>query len=425
MTLTLPQTTEVTAQKMQELYRYLHAHPELSMQESETAEFITERLDSLGLETFRCGGTGVVGILRNGTGPTIGFRADTDGLPIQEETGLAYASVERGTLADGTDVPVMHGCGHDTHMTVALTAAEHLVDHRADWSGTLVFIFQPGEETGAGARAMIADGLWDRAPHPEIIYGQHVWHGLAGTIDISSGVAMALADSWRVTVHGRQSHAAQPDQSIDPIVLGAHMVVRLQTVVSREVPAMESAVVTVATFHGGLKENIIPGTAEFTVNVRTLDYKVRTRVLASLRRIIAAEAQASGAPEPEIEVLRTYPLIYNDPAATAELIADLGQALGQDAVVEVPPVMGSEDFGLLAEPIGVPSVFWMFGGYSQQSIDAAETVPHNHAPDFAPDPEPALAAGLTAALTAILSKVGNGTAGPRMSVETIRRAEPR
>ncbi|KGJ77461.1 amidohydrolase [Cryobacterium roopkundense] len=406
MTLTIPQNTDVTARKMHELYRFLHAHPELSMQESATADFIATRLDALGLETFRCGGTGVVGVLRNGAGPTIGFRADTDGLPIAEETGLAYASVARGTLADGTDVPAMHGCGHDTHMAVALTAAEHLVDNRADWAGTLVFIFQPGEETGAGARAMVEDGLWDRAPHPEIIYGQHVWPGLAGTIDISSGVAMAMADSWKVTVHGRQAHGSQPDQSIDPIVLGAHMVVRLQTVVAREVHPMKSAVVTVGTFHGGLKENIIPATAEFTINMRTFDLGVRTRVLDSVRRIIAAEAQASAAPEPTIEVLSTFPRCYNDPAATEKLIAALSHSLGEDAIFEVPPVMGSEDFGLLAEAIGVPSVYWMFGGYSQQSIDSVDSVAGNHSPHFAPDPEPALAAGLTAALTAILSKVG-------------------
>jgi len=406
MTLTHPQPTAVTAERMQQLYRHLHAHPELSMQESETAAFLTERLDALGIDTFRCGGTGVVGVLRNGAGPTIGFRADTDGLPIEEQTGLAYASVTRGTLADGTDVPAMHGCGHDTHMTVALTVAEHLVTNRAQWAGTLVFIFQPGEETGAGARAMIEDGIWDRAPHPEIIYGQHVWPGLAGTIDISSGVAMAMADSWKVTVHGRQAHGSQPDQAIDPIVLGAHMIVRLQTVVSREVHPMKSAVVTVGTFHGGLKENIIPASAEFTLNVRTFDEEVRTRVLGSLRRIISAEAQASGAPEPQIEVLSAFPRCYNDPASTTHLIDALGRSLGEDSIFEVPPVMGSEDFGLLAEAIGVPSVYWMFGGYSQVSIDAVDTVPGNHSPHFAPDSEPALAAGLTAALAAILSQVG-------------------
>jgi hippurate hydrolase len=391
---------------MQELYRHLHAHPELSMQETETCAFLTRRLDDLGLETFRCGGTGVVGILRNGAGPTVAYRADTDGLPIQEETGLDYASTARGTLADGTDVPAMHGCGHDTHMTVALTLAEHLVTHPSAWAGTVVFIFQPGEETGAGAVAMLADGLWDRAPRPEIVYGQHVWPGLAGTVDISSGVAMAMADSWKVTVHGRQAHGSQPDQSIDPIVLGAHMIVRLQTIVSREVHPMKAAVVTVGTFHGGLKENIIPATAEFTVNVRTFDVEVRTRVLDSLRRIIAAEAQASGAPEPVIEVLSTFPRCYNDPAATQQLITELGGALGTNCVIEVPPVMGSEDFGLLAEAIGVPSVYWMFGGYSQQTIDATDSVAGNHSPQFAPDSEPALAAGLTAALTAVLSRVG-------------------
>ncbi|MDH6235694.1 hippurate hydrolase [Cryobacterium sp. CG_9.6] len=376
------------------------------MQETETSAFLTRRLDELGLETFACGGTGVVGVLRNGVGPVVAYRADTDGLPIEEETGLDFASVARGTLANGTDVPAMHGCGHDTHMTVALTAAEHLATTRSARAGTVVFIFQPGEETGAGAIAMLTDGLWDRAPRPEIVYGQHVWPGLAGTIDISSGVAMAMADSWKVTVHGRQAHGSQPDQSIDPIVLGAHMVVRLQTVVSREVHPMQAAVLTVGTFHGGLKENIIPATAEFTLNVRTFDSDVRTRVLDSARRIIGAEAQASGAPEPTIEVLSTFPRCYNDPASTAQLITELRGTLGANAVLDVPPVMGSEDFGLLAEAIGVPSVYWMFGGYSRDTLDASDTVAGNHSPHFAPDSEPALAAGLTAALTAILSRVG-------------------
>ena len=398
--------TAAETDRMEELYRFLHAHPELSMQESATADFIASRLDALGLETFRCGGTGVVGILRNGVGPVVGFRADTDGLPIQEETNLAFASSARGTLADGTEVPAMHGCGHDTHMTVALTAAERLAGNLSAWAGTVVFIFQPAEETGAGALAMLADGLWDRAPHPEIIYGQHVWPGLTGTIDISSGVAMAMADSWRVTVHGRQAHGSQPDKSIDPIVLGAHMVVRLQTIVSREVHPMKATVLTVGTFHGGLKENIIPATAEFTVNVRTFDVDVRTRVLASLRRILSAEALASGAHEPVIEVLSTFPRCYNDPAATADLIAELGRSLGEDSVFKVPPVMGSEDFGLLADALGVPSVYWMFGGHSQKTLDDADNVAGNHSPHFAPDAGPALAAGLTAAMTAILSKVG-------------------
>ncbi|MEG9247199.1 amidohydrolase [Arthrobacter sp. Soc17.1.1.1] len=391
---------------MHELYQHLHAHPELSMQETHTAAFILEKLNHLGLETFLCGGTGVVGILRNGDGPVVGYRADTDGLPIAEDTGLAYASTTAGNLADGTDVPVMHGCGHDTHMTVGLTAAQLLAESREAWSGTVVFIFQPGEETGEGAEAMVEDGLWDKAPKPSIIYGQHVWPGLAGTVNISKGTAMAMADSWKVTVHGKQAHGSQPEQSIDPIVLGAHMVVRIQTIVSREVHPMKSAVVTIGTFHGGLKENIIPASAEFTLNVRTFDVDVRERVLGSLRRIISAEAAASGAPEPVIEQITNFPQCYNDPASTEDLMAVLGEVLGEDAVIESPPVMGSEDFGLLAEAIGVPSVYWFFGGHPQELLDGDDPVPGNHSPYFAPAIEPTLSTGVRAAMTALLSKVG-------------------
>lgn len=391
---------------MHDIYTHLHAHPELSMQETRTAEYIRGKLDGLGLETFLCGGTGVVGILRNGDGPVVGYRADTDGLPIQEDTGLDFASTATGTMPDGAVVPVMHGCGHDTHITVGLTAARLMTENRDAWAGTAVFIFQPGEETAAGAKAMVEDGLWDRAPKPAVIYGQHVWPGLAGTVNLSKGTAMAMADSWKVTVHGKQSHGSQPEQSIDPIVLGAHMVVRIQTIVSRQVHPMKSAVVTIGTFHGGLKENIIPASAEFTLNVRTFDHDVRDLVLGSLRRIISAEAAASGAPEPTIEEISSFPQCYNDPASAEDLMTALAEVLGKDAVLETPPVMGSEDFGLLAEAIGVPSVYWFFGGHPQEAFDGEHPPAGNHSPFFAPVIEPTLTTGVRAAMTALLSKLG-------------------
>lgn len=392
--------------RMHLMYKHLHANPELSMQEHATARFIAERLDALGIDNFGCGGTGVVGVLRNGEGPVIGFRADTDGLPILEDTGLEYASTARGTLADGTEVPVMHGCGHDTHVTTLLTAAEILAGATESWSGTIVFIFQPGEETAAGAKAMVEDGIWEKAPRPEIIYGQHVMGNEAGTINISIGNAMAMADSLKVTVFGRQSHGSQPQVAIDPIVLGAQMVLRLQTIVSREIHPLKAAVVTVGTFHAGLKENIIPATAEFTLNIRTLEPEVRAQVLAAVRRIILAEAQASGAPQPEITELYTFPRNYNEPADTEGIIAALQAALGEDKVSLVEPMMGSEDFGAFAEAIGVPSVYWMFGGMSREVLDSGEPVPMNHSPFFAPVIEPTLSTGVRAALAAILSKLG-------------------
>jgi len=398
--------TDELRTKMHDLYRYLHANPELSMQEHKTAELIQSSLVALGIDTFVCGGTGVVGVLTNGEGPTVAFRADSDGLPIAEDTGVDYASTATGYLDDGTEVPVMHGCGHDTHVATLLTVAELLAGAREAWAGTIVFLFQPGEETAAGAKAMIEDGLWDRAPKPEIVFGQHVGPMLAGTVHVTSGDAMAMADSLKVTVYGQGSHGSQPQDSIDPIIQGVNMINRIQTIVSREVHPLKPAVVTVATFHAGLKENIIADRAEFTINVRTLDPEVREQVNAALRRIIYAEADASGAPKPLIEELYTFPRNYNDPDATADLVAELRKVLGENNVTPSSPMMGSEDFGLLAEVIGVPSVFWMFGGHTTATLESGKPVPVNHSPFFAPVAEPTLSTGVQAAMTAILSKVG-------------------
>lgn len=391
--------------KLHELYRHLHSHPELSMQEFATATLIEEQLDGLGIEHFRCGGTGVVGILRNGDGPVVAFRADSDGLPIEEATGLDYASTDTGTLSDGTVVPVMHGCGHDTHVASLLGAAEVLSGNLDAWSGTLVLIFQPGEETAAGALAMLDDGLWDKAPRPEVVFGQHVMPRRVGTVAISSGPVAAMADSLRVTVHGQQSHGSQPQDSIDPIVMAAHMVTRLQGIVSRELDPRKSAVVTVGTFHAGLKENIIPASAEFTLNIRTFDEDVRGQVLAAVRRIIAAEAAASGAPQPDIEEMYRFPQCFNDPDAVPSVVEALRLALGHESVEITPPMMGSEDFGHLGTAIGVPSVFWMFGGTPVAGLEGP--TPVNHSPFFAPELEGSLAGGVSAAVAVLLSRLGN------------------
>ncbi|WP_017569713.1 amidohydrolase [Nocardiopsis halotolerans] len=394
-------------ERMHRIYRHLHAHPELSMREHATADFVAAELDDLGVEHFRCGGTGVVGVVRNGEGPVVAFRADTDGLPIAEDTGLDYASTATGTLSDGTVVPVMHGCGHDTHVTSLLTAARVLLARTDAWSGTLVLVFQPGEETAEGARAMVDDGLWERAPRPDVVLGQHVMPLRAGTVTLSHGTAMAMADALRVTLYGRQSHGSQPQSSIDPIVLGAHVVARLQTIASRELDPRSPAVVTVGTFHAGLKENIIPDRAEFTLNIRTFEQPVRDRVLAAVRRIITGEAAVSGAPEPLIEEVYTFPRCHNDPTATARVESALRAELGEDNVVVDAPVMGSEDFGHLAESIGVPSVYWMFGGFDP---DAGEP-PVNHSPYFGPVMEPTLTTGSRAAVTGILAYLGGGATG--------------
>lgn len=386
---------------LHDLYRHLHAHPELSMVEHETAALIVSRMSALGYATTACGGTGVIATLTNKDGPIVAFRADIDALPLPEESGLPYASAARGTLPDGTEVPVMHACGHDTHVTCAIGAATLLAQDRAAWAGTVIFIFQPGEETAVGAQAMIEDGLWRKAlPNggmPDIVYSQHVWPGRSGTIDITPGPAMARADSWKVTVHGRGGHGSRPEGTIDPVVLTAYMIVRIQSIVAREISAHSSAVITIATIKAGLKENIIPATAEFTVNVRNLDDEVRESVLAALRRVIYAEAQASGAPAPSIEELYAFPLLVNDVAGTAEAVQVLGAELGEDQIGEQPASMGSEDFGHLPQAIGVPGVYWFFGGTPSEMFEGDAPVPFNHSPLFAPTLEPTLSTGVRAA----------------------------
>lgn len=383
-------------------YLHLHANPELSMQEHQTAAYIESRLAELGIEHFRCGGTGVVGVLRNGPGPVIAFRADSDGLPIKEATGADYASTAVGQLADGTEVPLMHGCGHDTHVASALGAAAVLARGAAGWSGTVVFIFQPGEETGAGAAAMLADGLWDKAPRPEAVLGQHVFPFAAGSIRLTPESAMALADSLEVTLHGTQAHGSQPQDSIDPIVLGAHIITRLQTITSRELDPRDAAVVTCGSFHAGLKENIIPDRAVFTLNIRTLTEPVREKVLAAVHRIITAEAAASAAPQPRITTLYRFPRLYNDPEQTGNIAAALAAEFGPEQVDLAAPLMGSEDFGALGDAIGVPNVFWMFGGADPTDPSPAG----NHSPFFLPEYRGALDTGVRAALAGIRHYVG-------------------
>lgn len=391
-----------------EVYKHLHAHPELSAQEFTTAEYIEAHLAKLGIESFRCGTTGVVGTLTNGEGPTIAFRADTDGLPIQEQTGVDYASTDTGVLPDGATAPVMHGCGHDTHITSALAMAALLAERKDLWKGTLVLIFQPGEETAYGARAMVNDGLWDKAPLPGVVLAQHVMPVPSGKLVIRRGHMTSLADSWRVTVHGQQAHGSQPEKSIDPIVAAAAMVLRLQTIVSRELAPTTPAVITVGTFHAGLKENIIPESAEFSLNVRTPDEETRAVVLAAIRRIISAEAAASRAPEPTITELNNFPRCYNDPSSTEQVMAAFTADFGADVLIVAPLGMGSEDAGWLSDAIGVPGVFWAFGAFAAEMFDDGAAPAGNHSPFFAPDARSAVVNGTAAALSGVLAYLGSG-----------------
>lgn len=401
--------------ELAELYRDLHAHPELSFQEVRTSAEVARRLTALGIEaTTGVGGTGVVGVLRNGDGPTVMLRADMDALPVQERTGLPYASTRRGTDADGNDVPVMHACGHDMHVTCLIGALGLLVGARSSWTGRVIAVFQPAEELSGGAVAMVEDGLFDRFGKPDVVLGQHVTPMPAGMAGAHPGPAFAASDSLRVRMFGRGGHGSRPETTIDPVVMAAATVLRLQTVVSREVSGKDTAVVTVGSLRAGTKENIIPDDAVLTVNIRSYTPQVRERVLGAVRRIIQAEAVASGAErEPEISTIDSFPLLVNDPAATERTAGMLRTALGEQQVIDPGPVTGSEDFGVFATAAGVPGCYWLFGGIEPARFMAAEAagtrdrdLPSNHSAFFAPLVEPTIDTGVSALVGAALGWLG-------------------
>ncbi|MCH1881993.1 amidohydrolase [Agrococcus sp. ARC_14] len=391
------------------VYRDLHAHPELSFQEHRTAGIVADHLGSLGYAvTTGIGITGVVGVLANGDGPTVLLRADMDALPVLEETGLDYASTARGVDADGNDVPLMHACGHDVHVTCLLGAAEALADASGEWAGTLVVLFQPAEEWGGGAERMVEDGLYDRIPKPDVVLGQHVAPFPAGFAGLHAGVAMAAADSIDITLHGSGGHGSRPETTVDPVYLAANVVARLQGIVAREIAPADSAVVTVGQLHAGTKNNIIPPSAKLGLSVRTLDDAVRDAVIAGIERITRAEATASDAPkEPEFDYVERFPLTVNEPAATARTFAALQAALGEGRVIDPGSVSGSEDVGVLATAAGAPLVYWFLGGFDPTLFPdllrtgrMPEDVPSNHSPHFAPMIEPTLTSGVRALVAA-------------------------
>jgi amidohydrolase len=353
----------------------------------------------------------VVGLLRNGDGPTVMLRADMDALPIREATGLPYASTVTATDADGHETPVMHACGHDMHVTWLAGAIELLAAGRDAWQGTVMAVFQPAEETAQGARAMIDDGLFDRFPKPEVILGQHVMPGSAGEISYRTGTTQSAADSLRVRLFGRGAHGSMPESSVDPVVMAAATVMRLQTIVSREIAAGQAAVVTVGALQAGTKDNVIPDDALLKINVRSFDEDVRRHVLDAIRRIVEAEAAASGAPRPpEITTTEHYPLTVNDPDRTLRVAAALRGRFGEDRVHELAtPVSASEDFGSFGTEWGVPSVFWYVAGTDpgtyREAVQAgrvAQDVPTNHNPAFAPVIHPTLETGVQTMVTAAL-----------------------
>lgn len=382
-------------------YKESHAHPELSGQEFATTDRIEADLDRLGIEHFRVTETGTVGILRNGEGPVVAYRADIDGLPVTEDTALPYSSTDTARY-EGETVGTMHACGHDTHFTSALAAADYLSQHRDLWAGTLVLIFQPAEENGAGASGMLAGGLWNRAPRPEVVLGQHVMSLPTGQAALRAENLMSLSDSLRVTVQGKQAHGSQPNLSVDPVVAVASMVLRLQTIVSRELTPGTAAVVTVSVLRAGAAPNIIPDTASFVLNIRTPDQVTRDIVLAAVHRIVDAEAAAARA-SVSYEQLNQFPRCFNDPEQTPRVHALLGQALGAENVHTLPAaVTGSEDVGALADAIDVPLVYWFFGGFGPEPFQDENGAPGNHSPQFGPQAEGALRTGISLAVTSLL-----------------------
>jgi amidohydrolase len=393
---------EVLLPDLETLYKDVHSHPELSMQEQRTAALAAEHLRAAGYEvTTGVGVTGVVGMLRNGDGPTVMLRADMDALPVEEATGLPYASKATATDREGNIVPVSHMCGHDMHVTWLVGATTLLAQARSTWRGTLLAVFQPGEETAEGAHAMIGDGLFKRFPKPDVVLGQHVMVGPSGTVAGRAGAITSAADSLQIRLFGRGAHGSMPQASVDPVVMAAATVMRLQTVVSREVAAAEAAVVTVGALQAGTKENVIPDEAIIKLNVRTFDEGVRTRVLAAIERIVNAEAAASGAPrKPEITTLDRYPLNVNDRDASRKLVDAFRAHFGAERVRETGPAPASEDFGSFGSDWHAPSVFWFVGGtdpdvYAKaKEANRLNELPVNHSPKFAPVLHPTLGTGV-------------------------------
>lgn len=395
---------------LMDLYRDLHANPELSFQEVETAAKLAARARALGFEvTEGVGKTGVVAVMRNGEGSTVMLRADMDGLPVIEQTGLPYASQRTAVPANGIETGVMHACGHDLHMAAWVGAAQLLVERKDEWSGTLVMILQPAEEVGEGALAMLADGLYERFPKPDYVLAFHdAAQAPAGMIGYSKGYALANVDSVDVTIPGVGGHGAYPHTTIDPVVIGSSIVMRLQTLVSREISPLEPAVVTVGSFQAGSKHNIVPDEARLQITVRSYTDEVRASLLEGIERIARAESMAAGMPEdklPTVLVQDPYtPSTYNDPEFTDTVMAGLGSRF-EGRIVEVPSVMGGEDFGQFrrADPDNIESLIFWVGGVPQDQFEAAQRgeveLVSLHSPFWAPD-APVVIATATEALTA-------------------------
>ena len=396
------------AEDLNKLYRYLHANPELSLMETKTASLLAGKLKDMGFEvTEKVGGTGVVAVMKNGDGPTVMIRADMDGLPVKEQTGVSFASKTITPNRDGVEKPSMHACGHDIHMTVLIGTAEHMVANKADWSGTLVLILQPAEELGLGAGMMLEDGLFKRFPRPDYNLALHDNSSMAsGTVGIVPGYALANVDSVDITVRGIGGHGAYPHTTKDPIVLASQMVVAFQTIVSRETSPLESAVLTVGSIHGGTKHNIISDEVKLQLTLRSYKDEVRMNTINSIKRIADGLGRAAGLPDDKLPIVTVRdkeftPATYNNPELANTVKLSIGAEIGADNVLEMSPVMGGEDFGAFGrvEP-KIPSFLFWLGAVDPKTIAKAKKdgtiLPSLHSPFFAPDYKPTIETGVAA-----------------------------
>ncbi len=406
---------------LSELYRDLHRHPELSMQEHRTAGIVAQHLRNAGYEvTEGVGHTGVVGVLRNGVGPIVMLRGDMDALPVKEQTGLDYASQAVGTTPDGSNVPVMHACGHDFHTVSLIATAEILAKKHDAWRGTVFICAQPAEETGQGAEAMLRDGLFTRFPRPDVCLAQHVLPLAVGMVGHNSDVIMSASINVDVRLFGKGGHGSMPQVAVDPVIMASSLIMKLQTIRSREIAGDVPAVVTIGFVNAGLKHNVIPDDAHIGLNIRTQSTHVQQQIIDAISRMAVAEARAFRAPkDPEITTSDAFPLTSNTEPIDQRILAVHRALLGPEHVLELPTMMASEDFSRYGLPgrhhyggQSIPYCYWFFGGYSRERYDSAPGdnpiaklphLPSNHQSNFAPDPEPTLRGGVSALTSAALA----------------------
>ncbi len=399
--------------ELEPLYRHLHSNPELSLQEEKTAATIAAQLKSIGFEVSEhIGGHGLVGVLRNGPGKTVLVRTDLDALPVAEQTGLPFASRVRVRDNEGREIPVMHACGHDSHMTAFVGTARLLTDLKQSWKGTLVFIGQPAEERGIGARAMLADGLFQKFPKPDYCLALHVMPDVAvGTVALTEGFALANIDAVDVIIRGAGGHGAWPHLTKDPIVLAAETILALQTLISRERDPLDPAVITVGSIHGGAKHNVIPDEVKLQVTVRCFGDATRQQLLSGIRRVVRGQALSAGIAEDRLPVVKVLdeeftPSTYNDPALTSRLRSAFQRVLGAENVVSHKPVMGGEDFsefGRTEEKI--PICMFFLGSRPAAEINEASSgrrLASLHSSLYHPEAEPTIKTGMLLMTSAVL-----------------------